>query len=92
MYMPQTQYSKEEVARRGEELYETSIRPKVEAEFDGKILAVDIGSGDYEVDDKTLPAVDRLRLRHPAAEIYILRIGHDAVYSFHGFPSKRPKQ
>jgi hypothetical protein len=36
--------------------------------------------------------VDRLRLRHPDAEIYILRIGHDAVYSFHGFPSKRPKQ
>lgn len=90
--MPQTKYSKEEIARRGEELYEQSIRPKVEAEFDGKILAIDIDSGDYEIDDTTLPAVDRLRLRHPDAEIYVLRIGHDAVYSFHGLPSKRTKQ
>ncbi len=90
--MPQTKYSKEEIARRGEDLYATSIRPKVEAEFDGKILAIDIDSGDYEIDDTTLPAADRLRLRHSDAEIYILRIGHDGVYSFHGLPSKRAKQ
>jgi hypothetical protein len=36
--MPQTKYSTEEIARHGEELYEKSNRPKVEAEFDGKIL------------------------------------------------------
>ena len=90
--MPQTKYSKEEVARRGEELYEKSIRPKVEVEFDGKILAIDICSGDYEIDNTTLPAVDRLRLRHSDAEIYILRIGHEVVYSFQGLPSKRAKQ
>jgi hypothetical protein len=90
--MPQTKYSKEEIAQCGEELYEKSIRSKVEAEFDGKILAIDIGSGDYEIDGTTLAAVDRLRLRHSDAEIYILRIGHDAVYSFHGLPSKRLKQ
>ncbi len=90
--MPQTKYTKEEIARRGEEIYENSIRSQVEAEFDGKILAVDIGSGDYEIDDTTLPAADRLRLRHSDAEIYILRIGYDAVYSFHGLPSRRTKQ
>jgi hypothetical protein len=87
-----TKYSKEEIARRGEELYEKSIRPQVEAEFDGKILAIDIDSGDYEIDDTTLPAADRLRLQHSDAEIYVLRIGHDTVYSFHGLPSKRAKQ
>ncbi len=90
--MPHTKYSKEEVAQRGEELYAKSIRSKVESEFDGKILAIDIGSGDYEIDDTTLPAVDRLRLRHSDAEVYILRIGHDVVYSFHGLPSQRAKQ
>ncbi|MCW3053719.1 MAG: hypothetical protein JWN14_2889 [Chthonomonadales bacterium] len=84
--MRQTQNSKEEIAQRGEELYTKSIRSKVEGEFDGKILAIDIYSGDYEIDDTTLPAVDRLCLRRSDAEIYILRIGHDVVYGFRGLP------
>src|SRR5258708_92939 len=87
--MPQTKISKEEIARRGEELYENSIRPKVEAEFDGNILAIDVDSGDYEIDNSILPAVDRLRLRHPNAEPYTIRIGHDVVYGFNGVTPKR---
>ena len=89
--MPNTTLSKEEIARRGEELYETSIRGCVEAEFDGKIVAIDVDSGDYEVDETTLSAVDRLANRRPGAEVYVLRIGHDAVYTFHGLSSKRTK-
>ena len=85
-------YSREEIARRGEELYDECIRPKVESEFDGKIVAIDIGSGDYETDDTTLPAVDRLRVRHSEAEIYVKRIGHESVYTFHGLPLRRSKQ
>lgn len=89
--MPHTTLSKEQIAQRGEELYESSIRCKVEAEFDGKILAIDVDTGAYEIDDTTLPAVDRLKIRQPGAEVYVLRIGHDAVYTFHGLSSKRAK-
>ena len=87
--MLQAKYSKEEIAQRGEELYETHIRRSVEKKFDGKIIALDIESGDYEIDDTTLPAADRLRVRHPDAELYVMRIGYDAVYSFHGLLPKR---
>ena len=90
--MPQTKLSKEEIARRGEELYEHSIRSKVETDFDGDIVAIDVGSGDYEIDSSILPAVDRLRARHPDAEPYIMRIGRDVVYGFNGVTPKRAKQ
>jgi hypothetical protein len=89
--MLQTKYTKEEIARRGEAIYENQIRPHVEAEFNGKILVIDIESGDYEIGDTTLAAADLLKSRRPDAEIYVMRIGYDAVYSFHGLLPKREK-
>ena len=35
-------YSKEEFARRGDDIYETQVRPQVEANNYGKIVAIDI--------------------------------------------------
>jgi hypothetical protein len=37
---PQPRYSKEEFARRGDELYETQVREQVEEGNDGKIVAI----------------------------------------------------
>jgi hypothetical protein len=40
MAVRQRRYSKEEIARRGQELYESGIRQQIEAENEGKIVAV----------------------------------------------------
>ncbi|MDB9420206.1 hypothetical protein PN467_06645 [Microcystis aeruginosa CS-563/04] len=45
MTVRQRRYSKEEIARRGQELYESGIRQQVEAGNEGKILAIDIETG-----------------------------------------------
>lgn len=42
------QYSKEEVARRGNEIYERQIRPQIEAGNHSKIVAIDIETGAHE--------------------------------------------
>jgi hypothetical protein len=42
MAIRQPRYSKEEFARRGDEIYERDIRPVVEAENKGKFVAIDI--------------------------------------------------
>lgn len=43
--------SREEVARRAKQLYENEIRLKVEVEENiGKMVIIDIETGDYEVD------------------------------------------
>jgi hypothetical protein len=80
MAVPQRRYSKEEMARRGQELYESQIQQQVETDNDGKIVAIDIETGAFEVADNVLPATNRLFERFPDAQPWVIRIGHRAVY------------
>jgi hypothetical protein len=83
--MAHPRFSGEEIARRGEEWYERSIRPQVEADANvGKILSIDIETGDYELGDDPLVTSRRLQARHPAAAIWTKRVGYDAVYAVGG--------
>jgi outer membrane protein assembly factor BamB len=78
----QRRYSKEELAQRGQALYESGIRQQVEAGNEGKIVAIDIETGDFEVDENVVPATNRLFERTPNAQPWVIRIGHRAVYHF----------
>jgi hypothetical protein len=82
MTVRQRCYSKEELAERGKALYESQVRPQVEADHFGKIVAIDIDSGGFEVDDDTLVASDRLLSRYPNAQTWFVRIGSRGVHRF----------
>jgi hypothetical protein len=82
MAVRQRRYSKEELARRGQELYESGIRQQVEAGNDGKIVAIDIEIGEFEVDENVMSATNRLFERLPEAQPWVIRIGHRAVDHF----------
>ncbi|MBI1903369.1 MAG: hypothetical protein HYS13_19885 [Planctomycetia bacterium] len=82
MQAPQPRYSKEEHARRGTEMYETRVRPQVEAGNKGKIVAIDVDTGEYEVAQDTLTASQRLLARLPDAQIWCVRIGYRAVHRY----------
>lgn len=84
MTVRQPQYSKEEFARRGDEIYESQVRQKIEEGNHGKIVAIDIETGDFEVDKNEIVACDRLEARHPDAQIWIVRIGSRHVRRFGG--------
>jgi len=73
-------YSKEEFARRGQEIYDHAIRPRVEAGNEGKFVAIDIETGAYEIDTDDYTATERLLARKPDAQIWLLRVGHRAAY------------
>jgi len=60
MTLRQPRYNKEEHARRGTEIYEQKVRPQVEAGNHGKIVAIDVDSGAFELAEDTLAAADRL--------------------------------
>jgi hypothetical protein len=75
MTVRQPRYSKEEFARRGDEIYATQVRSQVEAGNQGKIVAIDLETGDFEVDASEIAACDRLEARHADAQIWIVRIG-----------------
>ena len=78
----QPRYSKEEFAQRGNEIYESQIRSQIEEGNHGKIVAIDIETGAFEVADDTIAATDRLYERVPDAQPWVIRIGHRTVYRF----------
>lgn len=78
----QPRYSKEEFARRGTEIYEQQVRSQVEEGQQGKIVAIDLETGAFEVAEDTLTACDRLRTRYPDSQIWCVRIGHRGVHRF----------
>jgi hypothetical protein len=77
-------YSKEEFARRGDEVYETQVRPHLKAEDEGKFAAIDIETGIYEIDEDELAVCDKLNARRPDAQIWLVRIGSRYVHRFGG--------
>lgn len=75
-------YSKEEFARKGDRWYETQIRPQVEVGNHGKIVAIDIDTGAFEMGDDTMMATEKLYKRLPDAQPWVIRIGYRAVHRF----------
>ena len=83
--MPHPRYSGEEIGRRGEEIYETSLKDTVETEQNiGKIVSIDIETGDYEIDSDPIVTGRRLLAKHPGAAIFGKKIGYNAVYAIGG--------
>ncbi len=83
--MSHPQLSNEEIARRAEELYERDIRAKVETPDNiGKILVIDIETGEYEIDSDEIAASRRAMTKHPGDALYMMRVGYDAVHTLGG--------
>lgn len=80
MTVQQLRYSKEEFAIRGNEIYESQVRPQVEEGNHGKIVAIDIETGAFELAKDSLTASDQLLAQYPDAQIWFVRIGHRAVH------------
>ena len=54
MTVRQPRYNKEEFARRGHEIYESQVRSQVGEGNHGKIIAIDIETGAFEVGGQTI--------------------------------------
>ncbi len=68
-----------EFMRRGKELYER-IRPQVETGNRGKVVAIDLETGSFEVAADTLHASERLLVRCPDAQTWFVRIGYEDLF------------
>ncbi len=73
-----------DTARVGSEVFDTRIRPALRAEDDGKYVAIDVLSGDYELDEDDYTAVHRLRSRRPADQVWLERAGYPTAYQLRG--------
>ena len=77
--------SREEVARLAKQLYESRICQEVEIEENiGKMVIIDIETGEYKVDKNGLRAADYLLNKHPHARLFGIKIGYNVAASFGG--------
>lgn len=77
-------YPIEEIARRGDAIYQQEILPKMTAKEVGKFLAIDIDTGEYEISVSELRACKKLRSRLPQSQTWMVRVGYAAAHSFGG--------
>src|SRR5262249_35466260 len=70
----------EEIARLGAEVFDRRVRPILRPEDNGKFVAIDVATGDYELDQDDYAAVTRLRNRQPSAEVWLGQVGQPAAY------------
>lgn len=82
--MAQPQYTSQEIASRGEEIYEREFRDKLEPAQTGKFLVIDIDTGDYEIDADEVAALQRAIARSPDGHRYLKRIGFPAAHCLAG--------
>lgn len=81
----QSEYAKGDVARIGTRIYEEQIRPQVETDENiGKLLMVDISTGDWVMGTDRLDMADRAFAKNPQAVLFGLKIGYPATTAIGG--------
>jgi hypothetical protein len=77
-------YSKVEMARRGDALVESEVRPNLTADDEDKFVAIDIETGEFELDKNEMKAVSRLRKRLPDPQIWLVHVTLGYLHRFGG--------
>src|SRR5271166_3123928 len=78
-------YSKEEFARRGDALVESKVRRKLTAADEDKFVAIDIETGEYEMDKNEMKAANRLRKRVADPQIWLVHVTLGYLHHFGGY-------
>jgi TPP-dependent 2-oxoacid decarboxylase len=77
--------SRDEVANRAQRLYEKTIREQVEtSENIGKMVIIDIETGNFAVDALGFDSAAILRTQNPNARLFGIRIGYNVAASLGG--------
>jgi hypothetical protein len=80
----QRRLPKEDIARRGDEIFAEIIQPRLTPTDHGKFVAIDVESGEFEIDRDEIAASDRLRSRRPDAQTWLMRVGYRSVRRYGG--------
>lgn len=80
--------SAEETARIGNDVYTRLVSPHWSADDRGRIVAIDVRSEAWTIDESGMAAAKKLRQSHANAEVWLVRVG-DAAYHRIGGQSRR---
>ena len=71
---------KENAEEIGRAIYKSKILPSLQPEDKGKVVVIDIHSGDYEISSDDITGLVRLLERRPDCYAWTKRVGYPAVY------------
>lgn len=71
---------KENAEEIGRAIYKSKILPTLQPEDKGKIVLIDVRSGDYEISEDDISGLVRLLERRPDCYAWTKRVGYPAVY------------
>ncbi|MBL8206389.1 MAG: hypothetical protein JNM09_19280 [Blastocatellia bacterium] len=71
--------TRDEIVQRGKEIYYSDIASVVEADNYGRVVAIDVCTGEYELGDDAIKSAAQLRARLPDAVIFFMRVGYPTM-------------
>ena len=80
MVFPKSALSKHQIAARGQEIYDKKLRSKLEPEYRGQIVAIEIDSEDYFLGASVVEAVKEAKKRYSDKLFYFVKVGFPAVH------------
>lgn len=83
------QLTPDEVVERGKEIYEQSIRAEVEAENVGRLLMIDVTTGNWVLGEDRIEMARHLRERNPDAANFGMRVGYPTAEKIGSWPVSR---
>ena len=84
--MAQSAEVKRSIGDRADELYNARIKHELSDAQLGKFLAIEVNTGEYEVDDEALHAMTALHKRIADAEVFLMKHGSMHAYTLGHFP------
>lgn len=75
----------------GWKIYNEKIKPLVEPKEKGKLLVIDVATGDYAINRDLIMAKDELKARRPQGVFYIMRVGYRAPFHIRSPRIRRDK-
>jgi hypothetical protein len=80
-------YTPDEIALRGDAVYDREVAPRTTERDAGRFVAIDVDSGAFGIASDELAAAHGLRARVPAARIWLRRVGVPYLHRFSPRPS-----
>lgn len=68
------------LASKGKEIYTTKLKALLEPKDLGKIVAIEIESGDYFVGETVAEATQKAKERYPDCVFHFIKIGYPVVH------------
>jgi len=85
MQARQPESGRDAFAYRGSEIFRREVQPRLGADDTGKVIAIDVETGEFALGADAVAASEQLRARRPHAQIWLERAGHSALHRIGGF-------